>query len=395
MKREKALLALEDGTVFEGQAGGAPAPADGSCFGEVIFNTSLTGYQEVMTDPSYAGQIVVMTYPHVGNYGVNSSDSQSHRVFASGMVVRSLSVVDSSWRSEGSFEEFLVSQGCPVITEVDTRRLTRHIREQGAMTGVIVHGEVDPSDAVEMAKAAPRLEGRDLVRSVIPRSPYEVPSVGATRARITALDFGMKRRIAEHLATRGAYVTVLPGSVSAQEVLETKPDAVFLSNGPGDPEVVTYGIETIRSLLGRVPMFGICLGHQLLGLALGGRTCKLPFGHHGGNHPVKVLATGRVEITSQNHGFALDPASLGGSAPEGLPWKEGVAKGPSRLSSPAFGEVEVTHINLNDGTVEGIECLDAPAFSLQYHPEAAPGPHDALDVFDDFLRRIERGWRGR
>jgi carbamoyl-phosphate synthase small subunit len=393
MRRMPAVLALEDGQVFFGEAAGAPVAEPGSCYGEVIFNTSLTGYQEVITDPSYAGQIVTMTYPHIGNYGMTPVDSQSRKIYASGLVVRSLSSIDSSWRSEGSFEEFLVEQGCPAITDVDTRRLTRHIRDRGAMTGVIVHGEVSEKEAVELAKAAPRLEGRDLVSGVVPETGYTVEPENTASIDVVALDFGMKRRIADCLAARGARVHVLPGTASAEEVLQHRPDAVFLSNGPGDPAAVKYGIATIRNLLGKVPIFGICLGHQLLGLALGGKTFKLPFGHHGGNHPVKDLRSGRVEITSQNHGFALDPASLKGSPLEGLPWKGRISARVSRLSSEDFGEIAITKINLNDGTIEGIECLDVPAFSVQYHPEAAPGPHDAVSIFDEFVSRVAGEWK--
>ncbi len=390
--RKPALLALEDGSVFEGLAAGAPADARGGSFGEVIFNTSIAGYQEVITDPSYAGQIVTMTYPHIGNYGVCPKDSQSRKIFAAGMVVRSMSEHPSSWRSAAGFEDFLVENGCPAITEVDTRRLTRHIRDKGAMTGVIVHGDISQREAVEMARAAPKLEGRDLVKEVISTEPeiFEPPDREA-RCHIVAYDFGIKRRIIEYLIAAGAKVTVVPGNTPADRALSLRPDGVFLSNGPGDPAAVKYGIEAIRGLLGKVPLFGICLGHQLLGLALGGRTFKLPFGHHGGNHPVRVLKSRRVEITSQNHGFAISPESLGGAPPEGLPWKAGTVESPLRLESKEFGAIEVTHLNLNDGTIEGIECLEVPAFSVQYHPEAAPGPHDAVDLFEYFLEVIERG----
>lgn len=390
--RERAVLALEDGSVFEGLAAGAPAGGDGTCFGEVIFNTSLTGYQEVITDPSYAGQIVAMTYPHIGNYGVCDDDSQSRAIFAAGMVFRSLSEYPSSWRSRGSFEEFLIEGGCPGITDVDTRRLTRHIRDKGAMTGVIVHGDVSGDEAVEMARSSPKLEGRDLVREVIAaeRTTFE-PAAGEERWHIVAYDFGIKRRIIDYFVSEGARVTVVPGYTPADEALSIGADGIFLSNGPGDPAVVSYGIEAIRGLLGRVPIFGICLGHQLLGLALGGRTFKLPFGHHGGNHPVRVLGSQKVEITAQNHGFALSPESLGGEGVEGLPWQEGALESPRRLESPDFGRIDITHLNLNDGTIEGIECLDLPAFSVQYHPEAAPGPHDAASLFGRFCALIETG----
>ncbi len=395
-KRERALLALEDGSVFWGLAAGAPAGKGGACFGEVIFNTSLTGYQEVVTDPSYAGQIVAMTYPHIGNYGATEADSQSRKVFAAGMVFRSLSDRHSSWRAEGSFEDFLVEAGCPAITEVDTRRLTRHLRDKGAMTGVIVHGDVSPEEAVDMARAAPRIEGRDLVSEVISdrREVFE-PARGPVVCDVVAYDFGIKRRIVEYLVETGARVTVVPGDTPPGEVLALRPDGVFLSNGPGDPAAVTYAIESIRQLLGKVPLFGICLGHQLLGLALGGRTFKLAFGHHGGNHPVRELSTGRVEITAQNHGFALDPESLGGTRVPGLPWKHEGAGESALLRSDDFGPIEVTHLNLNDGTVEGIACKEVPAFSVQYHPEAAPGPHDATELFRRFVRLIEGERAGR
>lgn len=354
----EALLVLADGTTFEGEAAGwwdagDPAPATG----EVVFNTTLTGYQEVLTDPSYAGQIICFTYPHIGNYGITGYDSESARAFCRGLIARDLAPRPSSWRSERSIGQFLEEQHLPALTGIDTRRLTRHIRQAGSMPAAF--GPLDLFDEAalkEAAAAEPGTDGQDLARVVSTAQPY---SYGNGPLRVVAYDFGIKRTILRHLGTL-ATVEVVPASTPAGEVLEKRPDGVFLSNGPGDPAAVGYGIETIRELLGQVPVFGICLGHQLMASALGGRTYKLPFGHHGGNHPVRRIATGAVEITSQNHNYAVAEGSLTGA--------------------------EVTHVNLNDGVIEGISRPDLRAFSVQYHPEAGPGPHDASYLFSEFER---------
>ncbi|HLI52969.1 MAG TPA: glutamine-hydrolyzing carbamoyl-phosphate synthase small subunit [Acidimicrobiales bacterium] len=360
-RRAAALLVLADGTSFEGEAAGwwdagDPRPATG----EVVFNTTLTGYQEVLTDPSYAGQIICFTYPHIGNYGVSAADNESARAFCRGVVVRDLSPRPSSWRSEMSIGEFLESQRLPAITGVDTRRLTRHIREAGSMPGAFgpVEGPaaLSETDLKEAAAAEPGTLGVDLVSEVTTERPYPF---GAGRLRVVAYDFGIKRAILRHLGTL-ATGEVVPASTPAAETLAKRPDGVFLSNGPGDPAAVGYAVEQIRELLGRVPVFGICLGHQLMATALGGRTYKMPFGHHGGNHPVRRLATGQVEITSQNHNYAVAEGSVEGA--------------------------QVTHLNLNDGVIEGVSCPELRAFSVQYHPEAGPGPHDASYLFSEFER---------
>ena len=357
--------------------------------GEVVFNTAMSGYQEVFTDPSYAGQIVVMTAPHIGNYGVTGLDSQSARPAAAGVVMRSYSQRYSNWRAEGDLSEFLSGHGMVAVTGLDTRRLTRHIRERGAMPAALGAG-ASAAELAELAAAAPVMEGQDLASGVSTADPYTVGARGAARGKVAAIDLGIKRDILEQLASRGLDVDVMPSTVTAARVLAARPDGVFLSNGPGDPEPLGNVIATLRGLLGRVPVFGICLGQQVMGLALGARTYKLAFGHHGGNHPVRRLADGRVEITSQNHGFAVDLWSLSGRS---APVREGlVTPGllPRRVESD-FGEVAPTHQNLNDGTLEGMECRDIPAFSVQYHPEAAPGPRDALGLFGEFLELMERG----
>ena len=352
-----AALVLADGSVFEGEAIGADPPA-GVAGGEVVFNTVLTGYQEVITDPSYAGQIITFTYPHIGNYGVTTDDHESRRPFCRGVVVRDMARRHSNWRSDGDLDAMLRQHGVPGIAGIDTRRLTRHIRDLGCLPGAF--GTADEAVLTEAAAAEPGTDGIDLVAQVTCDAPYVVDTVrddGGGR-RIVALDFGIKTTILRHLAGLGT-IEVVPASTSAADILGRDPDGVFLSNGPGDPAAVADAPETIAALLGEVPVFGICLGHQLLSRAIGAETVKMPFGHHGGNHPVKNLATGVVEITSQNHNFAVNADSLGTAA-------------------------EMSHVNLNDGVCEGIRLLDAPAFSVQHHPEAGPGPHDSRYLFDDF-----------
>jgi carbamoyl-phosphate synthase small subunit len=354
----EAVLVLADGTTFEGEAIGAEPP-QGVATGEVVFNTVLSGYQEVISDPSYAGQIITFTYPHIGNYGVSAEDEEARRPFCRGVIIRDLARRRSSWRSEGDLDTYLRRHGIPAIAGIDTRRLTRHIREAGAMPGAF--GTADETALKAAAIAEPGTDGIDLVAAVTTAQPFVLP--GGPR-RIVAYDYGIKATMLRHLNAL-AEVTVVPASMPAAEVLALEPDGVFLSNGPGDPAMVPYAVDAIRGLLeARVPTFGICLGHQLLSLAVGGTTEKLPFGHHGGNHPVRRIETGAVEITSQNHNFAVMADSLSGIA-------------------------EVTHVNLNDGVCEGMRVLDAPAFSVQYHPEAGPGPHDArylFAMFDDLMK---------
>jgi carbamoyl-phosphate synthase small subunit len=354
----EAALVMADGTTFEGEAIGAD-PVGGIATGEVVFNTALTGYQEIITDPSYAGQIITFTYPHIGNYGVTSLDDESRRPFARGVVVRELARRRSSWRSEGGLDGFLRAAGVPGIAGIDTRRLTRHIRDAGAMPGAF--GTASETELKSAAASEPGTDGIDMVRTVSCTTPYTVAFTGPDgRApkRVVAYDLGIKTTILRHLSGI-ATVEVVPVDTPVADVLARDPDGVFLSNGPGDPAAVDGMSATIAGLLGEVPVFGICLGHQLLATALGAETYKLPFGHHGGNHPVRRLETGTVEITSQNHNFAVDDGSLSAT-------------------------VEVTHRNLNDGVVEGIRCLDVPAFGVQYHPEAGPGPHDAAYLFELF-----------
>jgi carbamoyl-phosphate synthase small subunit len=370
----KAILALEDGTIFHGTAAGA----EGEARGEVVFNTSMTGYQEVLTDPSYAGQIVTMTCPEIGNYGVTEDDTESRAPQVAGFIVRDESPVASNWRSEGTLRDYLVAHRIVAISDIDTRALTRKLRSSGVMRGVIATGNaLDAQELVQSARSIPPMEGSDLVGGVTTAVAFDWPEedpdefgvAAARRAthrlRIAAYDYGMKWNILRRLSAHGCDVRVYPATTPAAELLAANPDGVFLSNGPGDPAPLTYAIENARQLIAaQVPVFGICLGHQILGLAMGGGTYKLKFGHRGANHPVKKLATGKVEITSQNHGFAVDPKSL-----------------------PA--DVEVTHLNLYDGTVEGLRHRTHPVFCVQYHPEASPGPHDADYLFDDFLKLIE------
>jgi len=353
------LLALADGTILRGTSVGAP----GVAAGEVVFNTAMTGYQEIITDPSYAGQVITFTSPHIGNYGTTRLDEQADVIHASGVIVRSMSPVASSWRSQGGLAEYLGSRGVVALSDVDTRRLTRHIATSGSMPAALGSG-VDERELLDMARAAPSMAGRDLVSGVTTDAVYRVPSEGSTGA-VVVYDFGVKGDILASLTGRGLSVIVVPAMTPANEVLAMEADGVFLSNGPGDPEPLYEAIASVRGLVGKTPIFGICLGHQILGLALGLRTYKLPFGHHGGNHPVRDLADGTVAITAQNHGFAVD---LGVSA---------------TVASP-FGDVEATHQNLNDATNEGLRCREAEAFSVQFHPEAAPGPRESLALFDRF-----------
>jgi carbamoyl-phosphate synthase small subunit len=370
--RQPAKLALEDGTVLLGRAFGAR----GEVSGEVCFNTSMTGYQEILTDPSYRGQIVTMTYPMIGNYGVNHEDIESRGVFLSGFVVRELSRRHSNFRADGGLDEYLAERNVIGIEGVDTRALVRRIREAGAMRGVLSTVDLDDASLIQKAKSSPGLVGRDLVCEVIPEENADwqeplshwaemAPTDRKTEnpAHVVAIDYGMKYNIARHLTSQGFRVTVVPGTATLEEISALNPDAIFLSNGPGDPEPLEGAIATIRGLLGKKPIFGICLGHQLLSLACGAKTYKLKFGHRGANQPVLSHLTGRVEITSQNHGFAVDSESL-----------------------PA--DLEVTHINLNDNTVEGVRHRSVPAFSVQYHPEASAGPHDSSYLFDRFREMI-------
>ncbi len=383
--QQPALLCTSDGEVFAGRSVGAA----GSTTGEAVFNTSMTGYQEILTDPSYAGQVVVMTSSHIGNYGVSDLDEQSSRPAVSGFVVRSMSRRDSNWRSQGTVGDYLRRHGVVAIADVDTRRLTRHIRDRGAMP-VAIGVDIDEVELRDMAASAPSMVGLDLASGVTTKERYTLEPTGKRRGRVVAIDLGMKRDILANLTERGFEVEVVPSSTDARTVLSLEPDGVFVSNGPGDPEPLSAATETLRGLLGKVPLFGICLGHQVLGLAVGASTYKLPFGHHGGNHPVRRLVDGRVEITAQNHGFAVDLWSLTGEAAPRRSGLVGANLLPQSVES-TFGPLVPTHQNLNDGTLEGMRLLDGPAFSVQYHPEAAPGPRDARGHFDEFARLIEEG----
>ena len=378
----QAILALEDGRIFEGLGYGAKA----ECYGEVVFNTSLTGYQEIFTDPSYAGQIVVLTNPQIGNYGTNHADNEATRPYIEGLVTREFSSISSSWRSQQVADEYLERYNVPVLSGVDTRALVRHLRTHGVMRGVLSSIESDPQKLVAKARSIRKMDGTDLASVVTAKVRYEwditdpknanddplatgpQPPLPEQNLHVVAYDFGMKHNILRMLAKEGCRVTVVPAQTSAEEVLALNPDGIFLSNGPGDPEPVTYAQQNIRRLMGRKPIFGICLGHQLIGLALGGKTYKLKFGHHGGNHPVQHTGTGKVEITAHNHNFAVDPDSLKQS------------------------EVELTHIDLNDNTLEGLRHRSLPLFSVQYHPEASPGPHDSNYLFGDFRKMME-AWK--
>jgi carbamoyl-phosphate synthase small subunit len=375
-----ALLALEDGTVFRGTAFGTT----GESFGEAVFNTGMAGYQEVLTDPSYAGQIVAMTAPHQGNYGVNDEDPESRRMQVSGFVVREASRRASSWRSRGTLAEALAGFGVVGIEGIDTRMLTRRIRDHGSMRAAVSTEDLEPPSLVERVRSSPGMAGADLARTVSTAEPYGSSSVVGPALddrgpvlRVAAYDFGLKRTILRMLASQGIECTVFPAETPAATIARGGFDGVFLSNGPGDPAATTYGVAATRELLGKVPLFGICLGHQLLGLALGGSTYKMTFGHRGVNQPVQNLETGAVEITSHNHGFAVDP--------------DGWAKDAAGRALTDYGAVAFTHRNLNDGTLEGLRCLDVPAASVQYHPEAAPGPHDSWYLFGAFRSMMEAG----
>ena len=367
--RTPAILVLKDGTVFRGTSIGAP----GITVGEVVFNTAMTGYQEILTDPSYCRQIVTLTYPHIGNYGENAQDVEANRIYAAGLVIRDSPVLASNWRSQWTLGEYLRRENVVAIADIDTRKLTRHLRDKGAQDGCIMAGEIDEQAALKAARDFPGLVGMDLAKVVSCEKSYEwtegawrldsgYGKLGESRFHVVAYDYGVKRNILRRLTARGCKVTVVPAEMPAEEALGFEPDGILLANGPGDPAPCDYAIRSIRTFLGvGVPLFGICLGHQLLGLAVGARTVKMKFGHHGANHPVQDLETGRVMITSQNHGFAVDPATLPGNA-------------------------RVTHVSLFDGSLQGFSLTDRPAFCFQGHPEASPGPHDVDYLFDRFTK---------
>ncbi len=379
----QATLALEDGRIFLGEGYGAP----GEALGEVVFNTSLTGYQEIATDPSYAGQIVVLTNPQIGNYGTNQADNEAAKPYIEGLIVREFSSVSSNWRSEQVTDEYMERYQVPVLAEIDTRALVRHLRNNGVMRGVISTAETDPEKLIAKARSIRKMDGTDLARVVSTKTQFTFdesdannqsgdpllsgcdPGNSGRKLHVVAYDFGIKRNILRMLTREGCRVTVVPAETRADEVMSLKPDGVFLSNGPGDPEPVDYAVKAIREMMGRTPIFGICLGHQLTGLALGGKTYKLKFGHHGGNHPVKNNVTGKVEITAHNHNFAVDPDTINAN------------------------EVDLTHVDLNDNTLEGLRHKTLPLFTVQYHPEAAPGPHDSHYLFRDFRKMMEE-WKG-
>ena len=370
-----AILALADGTVFTGMALGA----SGETVGEVVFNTALSGYQEILTDPSYRGQMVTMTYPHIGNYGINDEDVESKRPWLAGFIVKEACPYPSNWRSRLSLDEYLCRHGITGIQGIDTRALTMHLRDHGSQQGVISHVDLDPKRVVQKAKDAPSIIGRDLVKEVTCAKPYQWTDGSGRWAlqngpakhpfRIVAFDYGIKYNILRRLVDEGFQVTVVPASTTADAALALNPDGIFLSNGPGDPEAVPYAVEAVQILLGKKPIFGICLGHQIMVLAMGLQTYKLKFGHHGANHPVMDMETRKVEITSQNHNFAV----RGGDGPT------------------SYGRVQLTHVSLNDNAVEGLRCLDLPAYSVQYHPEASPGPHDAGYLFHRFTDLMAKG----
>lgn len=387
MNKKKAILALADGTVFEGWSIGA----EGECEGAVVFNTSITGYQEIITDPSYKGQIITMTYPLIGNYGINETDMESCRPYFEGFIVKECSPYPSNWRSTESLDSYLKKNNIVGLEGIDTRALTRHIRDYGEQQSVISTLTGNHNTLIEKAKKSPSLIGRDLVQEVSSKEKYDWNrglsgldksstsniqpadnSSGKKRHKVVVYDCGVKFNILRNLVELGCDVTVVPAVTSAQDVLSLNPDGILFSNGPGDPDPVTYMIENARNLIGKKPIMGICLGHQILSLALGCKTYKLKFGHHGGNQPVMDLKTRKVEITAQNHGFAVDADSI------------------SKRSASDFGRLEITHINLNDQSLEGLECVDEPLFSVQYHPEASPGPHDANPLFNRFIKMMEK-----
>ena len=367
-RRKPALLVLEDGRTFSGYSAGA----DGECGGEAVFNTSMTGYQEILTDPSYAGQIVVMTYPEIGNYGVNQEDMESSRPYLEGFVMRRGCTRHSNWRAKGSLREYLVEHGIVAISDIDTRALVRHLRHAGALRCMVSTRDLDPESLSQKCQTVISMVGLDLASRVTTPEKRSIPAKEENRGlHVVAYDFGIKENIIRQLVENGCRVTVVPAGTTAEDALALGPDGIFLSNGPGDPEPLTYAISNIQELLGRVSIWGICLGHQLLALALGGRTFKMKFGHHGGNHPVQNILKQRVEITCQNHGFCVDSESLKSQ------------------------DVEITHFNLNDGTLEGFRHRRMPVLSVQYHPESSPGPHDSRYLFEEFIGLMEHHTKAR